>query len=284
MAEKTVHLNGHVVLAVQASVSVSDAGLLHGASTFTTMLARHGKVFRLGRHLQRLGQAVRELGLHCQADPDVLASAVDELLAANELTDARVRITLTPGSVHGGESTTLITAEPLPAYPAEWYERGLTVAITERKQVPGDPTVGRKTGCYFPRILALEAAAAAGAQEALWFTPGNHLAEACFCNVFLIRDGQVATPPTATPVLPGVVREAVIEICGELGIACDADTPLTIHDLLAAAEVFLTSSCAQIRPVARVERHAVGEEKPGPLTRRILAAWQELLDKECPSS
>jgi branched-chain amino acid aminotransferase len=108
------------------------------------------------------------------------------------------------------------------------------------------------------------------------------------CNVFLVLDGEVLTPPTTTPVLPGVVREAVIELCGSLDIPFTDSRPsepqpgaLTIRELLAAQEVFLTSSCAGIRPVVRIERHAVGTEKPGPITRRIMQAYRELLDREC---
>ena len=147
----------------------------------------------------------------------------------------------------------------------------------------GNPVCGHKTGCYLPRVLARQEAAAKGAEEALWYTPDNRLAEACFCNVFLVLDGKVCTPPLATPVLPGIVREAVLELCGALGLECRDDRPLLVDDMLAAGEVFLTASCSGIRPVVRIERHAVGDEAPGPVTRKIMSAYRELLDRECPS-
>jgi branched-chain amino acid aminotransferase len=283
-----VHLNGRVVPQGQASVSAFDAGLLHGASAFTTMLARAGKVFRLGKHLARLMNTVRVLDLRTDATVETLTRSVYELLEANALADARVRITLTPGAVgrlgEGADAaapTTLITAEPLPDYPAEWYEKGIGVVIAPFKQLAGDPAFGFKTGCYLPRVLARKEAAAKGFDEALWFTTENLLAEACFCNVFLVLDGEVRTPPLGTPVLPGVVRGATIELCGRLNIPCDAEAPLTIHDALAAEEMLLTSSCSGIRPVVRVERHAVGEGKPGPVARKLLGAYEELLVREC---
>jgi branched-subunit amino acid aminotransferase/4-amino-4-deoxychorismate lyase len=99
--------------------------------------------------------------------------------------------------------------------------------------------------------------------------------------VFLVLSGELRTPPLGTPVLPGVVRGAVIELCGALDISCDAEAPLTIHDALAAEEMFLTSSCSGIRPVVRVERHAVGDAKPGPVTRTLMAAYEDLLVREC---
>jgi branched-subunit amino acid aminotransferase/4-amino-4-deoxychorismate lyase len=82
-------------------------------------------------------------------------------------------------------------------------------------------------------------------------------------------------------VLAGVVREAVLELCEAMDISADDDAPLTVNDMLGAEELFLTSSCMGIRPVARVERHAVGDETPGPITRRIMDAYRSLLDREC---
>jgi branched-chain amino acid aminotransferase len=281
VAEATVHLNGKLVPEAQALVSVWDSGFLHGASSFTTMLARKGVVFRLDRHLRRLLGTVALLGLRTDATAASLAAAVGDTLRANNLTEARVRVTLSPGSVREQRPTTLVTAEPLPDYPDAWYRDGIVVVVSSFKQVGGDPAFGHKTGCYLARVLARQEAAAKGAEEALWSTPDNRLAEACFCNLFLVCGGAVRTPPADTPVLPGVVREAVGELCAALGIEADDQTPLTVRDLLAAEEMFLTASVAGIRPVVRVERHVVGEGKPGPVTRRIMTAYRALVDREC---
>jgi len=282
MPGKNVYLNGQIVPATEAMISVSDVGFLHGASTFTTMLAHNGKVFRLDRHLSRLLGTVEFLSMATDATMAGLADAVEQLLEANELSRARLRITLSPGSIHGGGATTVVTAEPLPQYPAEWYEKGITVVISSFRQLAGDPTFGHKTGCYLPRIMGRSEAAAKGAEEALWFTPENILAEACFNNVFLVLDDVVHTPSVDTPVLSGIVREAVFELCDELGIEFDCETVLTVKEMLAAKEIFLTGSTTGIRPVARVERHAVGDEKPGPVTLKLMSAYRQLLDRECP--
>ena len=281
MSQLQVHLNGQLVDAESASVSVFDTGFLHGGSTFTTMLAHNGVVFRLADHLSRLLETVDLLGIRATATAESLTRAVEEVLAANGLAEARMRMTLSPGSTKSDEPTTLVTAEPLPEYPAEWYERGVAVVISSFRQSMADPTFGYKTGCYFPRVLARQEAQRKGAEEALWFTPDNRLAEACFCNVFLVRDGAVATPPRDTPVLPGVVRQTVMELCETLDIECVDQSALTIHDVLAADEVFLTSSTMGVRPVVRIERHVVGEEKPGDITRQLMAAYRRILDDEC---
>lgn len=284
MANDNVYLNGKIMPAGEAKVSASDVGLLHGASSFTTMLAHNGVVFRLGRHLKRLLETVKLLGLQVDAElatAESLTKATDELLRANELSAARVRITLTPGSQRENQATTLITAEPLPDYPPEWYENGVMVVVSSHRQSGGDVTFGHKTGCYLPRVLARQEAAAKGGEEALWFTADKRLAEACFNNVFLVLGGEVFTPPLETPVLAGVVRETVLELCSELGIACSDDRDLTVREMLDAEEVFLTGSCSGIRPVVRIERHAVGAETPGEVTQKIRKAYLELLDREC---
>ncbi len=287
MAEGKVYLNGRIVPAAEAAVSVFDVGLLHGASVFTTMLAHNGRVFRLERHLRRLLDNAARIALRHDATAETLTAAVADVLQANALAEARVRITLTPGAVAEASQppapTTIVTASAVDN-PAWWYEKGLGVMATSFRQFAGDPAAGIKTGCYLGRVLARQQAAAAGLDEALWFTPEGHLAEACFCNVFLVRGGAVLTPPLDTPVLAGIVREAVIELCGKLSIPCQADGPLTIRDCLSAEEIFLTSSVAGVRPVVRIERHSVGEEKPGAITRKIMQAYRELLERECPPS
>ena len=280
MTTPLVYLNGTLTPSNEATVSIADPGFLHGASAFTTMLARHGVVFRLDRHLARLAETLRLLSLHVDITTGELIKGLYRTLDANELADARCRITLTPGPP-GGRPTVLMTTDPLPAYPDAWYEKGIAVIVTALKQIPGDPMFGYKTGCYLPRLLARQEAAAKGAEDALWFTTENYLAESCFSNVFLVKDGHVRTPSLDTPVLPGVVREATLDVCETLGLDASDETPLTVKDMLGADEMFLTSSTMGIRPVISVERHTVGEGKPGPVTQKIRQAYLELVEGDC---
>jgi len=282
MGEQVVYLNGQVVPAAEARVSVFDTGFLHGASVFTTLLGHNGRPFRLDRHLARLRAGAAKIGLEHPATDDQLADAVGQVLQANAIAEARIRVTLTPGAVGAAPApTTLVTAVAARNDP-RWYTRGLGVIVSGVRQYEGDPTAGVKTGCYLARVMARHAAAVVGADEALWLTVSGRLAEACYCNVFCVRGGRVATPPLDTPVLPGVVRQAVLELCEKLDLPAGDDEPITGEDLLAAEEVFLTSSVAGVRPVVRIERRPVGDEKPGAITNRILAAYTELLDAECP--
>ena len=168
-----VFLNGNYVEESAASISVRDTGLLHAAGVFTTMRAYSGKVFRLADHLQRLRRSCEHLFVPLQFKDDLLMEAAGEVLARNQLEDARLRLTVTRGAaaqdpLHGLrlEPTVLLTAAEFEAYPAEYYARGMTVTVlNEQKLNPYDIQAGHKTLNYFSRLTALRDAAQRGAGE-----------------------------------------------------------------------------------------------------------------------
>jgi branched-chain amino acid aminotransferase len=291
MPSEYVFLNGQLVAAAEARVSAFDAGLLHGVGLFETMRAYNGVVFRLDDHLQRLRGSAEALRISLPEDVGPWRRGISDLLEANGLKEARVRLMVTPGSVRAaaegqgqppGEPTVLITAGPMTAYSAELYQRGMTVLICGFKQGRYDPTCGHKTTSYFPRLIALRDAQLRGCGEALWFTTENLLAEGSISNIFVVKDRVAKTPPVDTPVLPGVARKVVLELAGAEGIAY-REAPLTINDLLGAEEVFLTNSIMEVMPVCRIERHAVGDEKPGPITGQLAEAYRLRVTAECTS-
>jgi len=281
-----VYLNGRFVPADEASVSIYDAGLLHGVGLFETMRSYNGVVFRARQHMERLYRSAEMLEIKTPGPPEQLVAAMHELLRRNEIADARVRLTLTPGSVRPAtaeqpsEPTVLITAVPIEPHPAQLYEKGVTVLVSPWKQSKHDPTCGHKVLGYMARLLALRKAQELDCIEAVWFTTDNLLAEGSISNVFLVKDSRVLTPPLETPVLPGVTRAAVIQIAAANEIDL-VEQPLTIHDLLGADEVFLTNTSMEVMPVCRIERHPVGDEKPGPVSRRLLQLFRDLVRREC---
>ena len=280
MSKRMVHLNGQLVPAAEAQISVADAAVLHGFSAFTTMRAHKGKVFRLGAHIARVLATAELLSMPHRPPAEDLAAATAEVLDANDLQDARCRMTLTAGGADAPPSV-FVTAEPMPPRPRHWDEPGIVAVISSFHQEPGHLMFGYKTGCYAERVLSVREAAAKGAEEAVWFTRDGRLAEGGFCNVFAVVDGVVRTPPRDTPVLPGIARQAVLELCGELGIESDAESPVTGREVLDAEELFLTASTSGIRPVRQLEQHVYGDGAPGKITRWLVEGWAKLLDREC---
>lgn len=274
------YVNGELVDESLASVSIFDTGLMHGVGLFETMRAYGGQIAFLYEHLRRLMASAQELELRIDHSVDELQEAIQRVVRANGLSDARVRLTITPGNPftagddQAPANTVIVTATEATPYPTEYYQKGASVIISPYKQNPYDATAGHKTLNYFPRLRALQAAQKAGAIEALWFTTTNRLAEGCISNVFLVKEGELITPPLDVPVLPGVVRQQVLKLAQQEGVEI-SERECVINDVLQADEIFLTNSMMELMPVCRVERHAVADEKPGDTWRRLHQAYKE---------
>ncbi|OWY72644.1 hypothetical protein B7486_06935 [cyanobacterium TDX16] len=291
-----VFLNGKIVPASEARVSVFDAGFTHAAGLFETMRAYGGKVMRLDAHLLRLMHSASTLEIQMPAAMEAaVPSATDDLrqgiadvLSANELTNARLRLVMTPGDIprpgqdpeHRASPTVLVTASPVQPYPEQLYTRGMRVCISPYKQNRHDPLAGHKTLAYLPRLLAMKDAADRQCQEALWFTAENRLAEGSICNVFVVMGDRVLTPPVDTPVLPGVVRASIIEVCHANDIQIE-EAPIDINMLMEAQEVFLTGTVLEVMPVTSIEKHMVGDGAVGDISKRIGGLYRELVAREC---
>lgn len=273
-----VFLNDKVIDDTEAHISVSDSGFLYGMGLFETMRCTGGRVFALDDHLDRLFNSAKELAINNPYEKKYIKDAIRQALEANNLADARLRLTLTNGPMaQGGETkaTLLITATRFEPYPAEYYQNGVGIVLTDFRQNTQDPIVKHKTTNYFSRLLALNIAHQKKAAEALWFTTDNRLAEGCVSNVFCVADSVLYTPTLDTPVLPGIMRKTVCEIAKAQSINL-VEKDLTIQELLAADEVFLTNVIMLILPVVAVEAHTVGNGKVGPMTKKLMKCLEKI--------
>lgn len=302
-----VWLNGDLIDESEAALPIRDTGILHAAGIFTTMRSYGGKVFRVAQHLQRLRASCDALSIPLQYSDRDLATVVEEVLARNELRDARLRLTITRGSAqedpeHGLRlvPSVFLTATLLDPYPQEYYERGMTVTVLDQQKLnPYDQQAGHKTLNYLSRLAGLRSANQKGAGEALWFNVHNFLESGSISNIFLVKDGELLTPPTnaeladqavadltaypKSSVLPGIMRGAVIDVARQLSIGVKLAS-LTINDLLSADEVFITNSIMELVPVCRIERRVIGDDKPGPVTKMLSKSLNELISAEVASS
>jgi branched-chain amino acid aminotransferase len=267
-----VWVDGAVVEADQARVSVFDHGLTVGDGVFETAKVVDGVPFALTRHLDRLASSARGLGLTPPGD-GALRDAVGAALAANADAVAagplRLRITLTGGtsplgSDRGQAGPTLVVAlAPLTA----WAPTAKVVVVPWTRNERA-ATAGLKTTSYADNVVALAHAKAHGGSEAVLANTAGMLCEGTGSNVFLVLAGELVTPPLSSGCLAGVTRALVLEWTG----AVERDVPLGA--LLEADEVFLTSSTRDVQAV-----HAVGDDAypdaPGPLTRQAAATFAE---------
>ncbi len=281
---KKVFLNDKLIDVGKGCIAVNDVGFLYGAGLFETMRSYNGVVFALADHLDRLFFSAKALSINNTYDKKFITEAIYQTLAANKLIDARLRLTLTSGSMSPSQElpkpTLLITATQLQPYPDQYYKKGVLVVLCPYKQNPNDPTCGHKTTSYYSRMMGLKSAHQKRAAEALWFTVDNRLAEGCISNVFLVKDSVLYTPPLETPVLAGVARKTVCEIAIKNSVKL-VEKDLCIADVLEADEIFLTNVIMQILPVIAVEKHTVGDGKVGQVTKKLQKYFKEAIESMC---
>jgi branched-chain amino acid aminotransferase len=283
-----VHLNGRLVADSEARVSVFDRGFLYGDGVFESLRAVGGGVFRLDRHLQRLRRSADGIGLDLPVALSGLAAAVGDLLEANRLRDARIRVTVTRGAGRPGEyveadgpATVVISSSGFGGLDPALHREGVAAAIPSRRQIPAealDPQI--KSTSRLGSVLARREARNRGAFEAILLDGLGNLTEGTVSNVFLVEGGRLRTPPAPSGGLPGITREAVIEIARAASIEV-TEEPLPSRRLFAADEVFLTNTSWEVLPVVRVEGRPVGGGIPGAVARDLLERYRDVLRREC---
>ncbi len=289
--EEFVYLNGSLIPRSRAKVSAFDHGFLYGYGLFETMRAYNGKVFLLGRHLKRLFESAKLLGLDSAlADVD-LEQACFDVLKANSLKDARLRLTLTggdagafPGVRQDAAASVLLAATAYTPLPAEAYEKGYEALVSSFRRDSGSRLSGLKSTSYLLSVLAKKEAVAAGMDEALLLNERGSVAEGSISNVFFVTHGELFTPPVESGILPGITREAVLELAAGSKIrATEAD--IRVEDLPRFDEAFLTNSVLEIMPLVAVRDKAgktvsFGSGRPGETTRRLMSAYREMVAQE----
>lgn len=281
--DEVVYLDGELIPAVEAKISPFDYGFLYGYSLFETMRSYGGVIFRLEQHLERLNSGAQVLELSSRLAPFNLGKACYDLLAANGLDDARIRLMITagegdlvpnPASCKG--ITLFIAARKLTTISPESYARGYRAITASPRRTSTSLLARLKTGCYLENFIAKQEARAAGADEALVLNEQGLLAEASSSNVFLVTDGCLLTPSLDCGALPGITRDAVLEMATKLGIEA-RQTKISRDTFCEADEAFLTNAIIELMPLTAVDDRPVGTGNPGPLTLRLAEAYKQLV-------
>ncbi len=255
-----VYLNGEIITADQARVSVFDRGFMRGDGLFETLRSYGGRLFRLDDHLARLDHGMEILHYDMTSADLDLKAACETTLRASAVQDARVRVQVTRGvgstefNAHNeGVPTVLITVHPIVSKTSKPLD--VIVASIRRDQM--SPFASIKTINYLPSILARREAEVAGVDDAILLNYAGNVAEGCASNVFLVKDGVLVTPDIASGALPGIIRVTILEIARDLGIPAFERT-VAPGELERADEIFLTSSAREVAPVETIDAKRVG--------------------------
>ena len=282
-AAPVTFLNGVKVDGAGAVVSPRDRGLMLADGLFETLRVRHGRVFQLRQHIERIHGGLLTLRIEA---PPVLERRVTDAVDAAGLDEASVRLTVTRGVGGAGlvippetAPTVIVTVSPKPVFPASVYEQGLSAHVPAGRRNARSSTSGVKTLSYTDAVVGLLEAQDHGADEALFLDGDDHCSEASASNLFIVTGATLATPPISCGALPGITRATVLQLATALGISA-VERVSTLDDLLRSDEAFLTSSLRGIAPLVRVNGHEIGTGRPGALTGRISAAHEALVESE----
>ena len=285
-----VWLDGALVDQDQAKISVFDHAVLYGDGCFEGIRAYNGRIFKLGSHLNRMYESAERIRLDPPYSRQEIEQAIRETVAANQLTDAYIRLVFTRGVGTLGlhpfrcpKATAFIIADTIELYPQALYDNGLRVIVAKRRRIPIeslDPAL--KSLNYLNNIMAKIEAIDADALEAIMLNTDDYVSECTGDNIFIVTNGRIITPPIEAGILHGITRRFVIEelaphlkyqICEEM---------MKLDDVLKADEVFLTGTAAEIIGVNRVDDQTIGSGKVGPVTKSLVTEFRRRVNVDAP--
>ncbi|MFH1665398.1 MAG: branched-chain-amino-acid transaminase [Candidatus Omnitrophota bacterium] len=282
-----IFLNGEFVDKENAKVSIFDHGLLYGDGVFEGIRSYRRKVFRFKEHMDRLYESADAIRLKIPLDKEDFQARILETLAVNNLNDAYIRVVVTRGVGDLGldprkckTATVFIIADKIALYPEALYETGLDIIIAKtRRNHPSALNPKVKSLNYLNNILGKIDALDAGTYEAIMLSIEGYVVECTGDNIFIVKDGKLATPPCDLGSLEGITQEAVIELAKKRGIVTEFCKMLP-EELYGAEECFLTGTAAEIIPVVRISGKLIGTGKPGKITKQMLADFRKLTGVE----
>ncbi|WP_416838903.1 aminotransferase class IV [Haloferax sp. DFSO52] len=285
-SDRLYYVDGDIVPADEASIPVTDRGFLYGDAAFETLRAYGGDVFHWEAHADRLAETCDVLGMAHGLSDDDLKGHIDETLAANDLSEAYVRLSVTRGSQPGRltpaedvDPRVVVIVEPLPrggrgSDPV--WDGPATVQTVRTRRIPDRAIPARaKTHNYLNGILARTELRVTGADEALMLDSDGYATEGATSNLFFVDDEALCTPSLDGPVLPGITRRVVLDLARQENIPI-RERRFTPDDVRGANEAFLTNSTWELRPVETVDGIGVGD---GPVTKLLSRLYDDYVER-----
>jgi branched-chain amino acid aminotransferase len=276
------YVNGRYLRKEDASISIYDHGFLYGDGVYEAIRAYDGIVFKLREHIDRLYESAKSIKIEMPLAKDELGRIVVEVLKKNQLRNGYVRIVVSRGYGKMGvdprncpKPTLVVMAEPREPLFGEKV-KGISAIISSLRRTPSwalDPRI--KTLNYLNNILAKIEAIDAGAEEAIMLNEQGYVAETSTENIFVVKNGVIATPHPSLGVLRGITRDVVIKLARELGYPIE-ERSITVHELFTADEVLVTGTAAEVVPIIKISGRIVGDGKVGPVFANIMKKFREI--------
>jgi branched-chain amino acid aminotransferase len=277
-----IYIDGKFYTKDNAKISVYDHGLLYGDGVFEGVRAYNGRVFRLDEHVDRMFDGARTIMLTPPVTKKEMKEIILGTLRKNNLKDAYIRPIITRGRGDLGldpnkcpKPTVICIAETWGAMYGDLYEKGLTaITVSVRRNAPEALPTNVKSLNYLNNILAKIEANVKGGNEAIIFDVRGNLSEGSGDNIFVVKNGEIRTPFVQLN-LNGITRACVFELAGKMKAPiCEAN--MGYFDMYTADEVFVTGTAAEICPVTKIDGRVIGDGKPGPITKKLMAAYKKL--------
>ncbi|MGI9102112.1 MAG: aminotransferase class IV [Terriglobales bacterium] len=264
-----VYHNDRVLPLEQDRLSPGQAGLINGWGVFTTVRVYDGQPFALERHYQRLSRDARILQLPLKKSFESVRDAMLEMLRANGVANACVRIYFVHNTVGIWKSDERMPEVDFLMYAVDVPSRvGPTkISVREHGRHAANPLTGTKVISWLNNAWMVEQAHQRGFDDALLLNERAEVAECTAANIFCVRGGQVLTPPLNSGCLAGVTREILLESAPKSGTAI-VERTLTLEEVLSADEVFITSTTRQVQAIELVDEHKI-RQAPGPATQKL---------------
>jgi branched-chain amino acid aminotransferase len=283
-----VYINGKFYNKKDAKISVFDHGLLYGDGVFEGIRSYNRLVFKLKEHIERLFESAHTLMLNVPLSRQKMIGAVISTLKVNKLKNAYIRVVVTRGEGDlgldprkcKGKGCVIIIADKIVLYPEKLYKQGLEIiTVPTVRNLPEALNPQIKSLNYLNNILAKIEAINCGYQEAVMLDSMGYVAECTGDNLFIVKGGQLYTPPQCMGTLRGITRDTVLEIAQRFGIARHEHV-LTRHEVYISDEAFLTGTAAEIIPVVKVDGRVIGKGMPGKATLMLMREFKKLTKTE----
>ncbi len=281
MREGIVYVDGKWYPPERAKLSVFDHGLLYGDGVFEGIRFYNGRVFKLDRHVDRMFESARLIGLTPPITKEQFREVILETCRRSGLSDGYLRPIFTRGEGDLGldprkskAPSCVVICSTISLY-GDKHHTGLSAIVASVRRPPRvslNPNV--KSLNYLNNILAKSEANAKGADEALMLDVEGNVAEMSADNIFVVKGHTVYTPPTVN-CLVGITRETILELCeGRFPVRTEM---FKLDFVLQGDEVFLTGTGGEVAPVITVEGHPIGSGKPGPVTLELQQRYFDLV-------